>query len=84
MAPPTKVTFDFNDGDMVTTVDIAAGTAGGGWGVTRVEVFTRTPVRPESLRPFLDAMVEMILSSGVPELIALHDDEHGVGVGDVT
>jgi hypothetical protein len=72
---PTKVTFDFNEGDMVTTVEVADGASGGGWGITRIEVISRTPIRPDFVRPFLDATAQMIANGWIPDLIALHDAE---------
>jgi hypothetical protein len=85
---PEKVTFDFNDGDMVVTVEVADGAIGGGWGITRVEVTSRTPIRPESLKGFLDAVSQVILTGGIQDLIKQHDTvclvEYGDGAVEAT
>lgn len=57
MSPPTSVTFDFNDGDMTTTVEVARGAVSrrdghpspSAWGVARIELTTATPIHPDFL-----------------------------------
>jgi hypothetical protein len=72
----TKITLDFNDGDMVVTAEVAPGVlAGGGWGVTRVEATTKTPIHPDFLETFLEATAGIILAGGIRELIAQHAAE---------
>lgn len=68
-----KVTYDFNEGCLVTTVEVAHGAVGGGWGVTRVDVTSMTPVRPDFLEAFLGGIAMMVVTGGIAELIALHD-----------
>lgn len=79
----TKVTFDFNNGDMQTVVEVASGAidhetgrfSDAVWGITRVEVYSKTPVRPEFFEPFFAAAAQMVMTGGIPILIALHDAE---------
>lgn len=73
-----KVTIDLADGSIVVVVvvvEVADGAAYGGWGISRVEVTSRTPVRPDFFKSFLDSCGQMILTSGIRDLIALHDAE---------
>jgi len=71
----TKVTFDFADGDIVTTVEVAEGAAHGGWGISRIEVRSRMPVTAAFLPNFLQAIGDVILSGGIPDLLARHEAE---------
>lgn len=80
MSPPTSVTFDFNDGDMTTTVEVARGAVGSdghpslsAWGVARIELTTTTPIHPDFLGAYMQAAALLILSGGVPELIDAHE-----------
>jgi hypothetical protein len=73
---PRSITWNFNDGDMVTTVEVAPGCVGGGWGVRRVEVTSSTPIHPDFLAQFLDSTTAMILSGGTVELINEHNAEN--------
>jgi predicted dinucleotide-utilizing enzyme len=76
----TKVTFHMGD-DIAVMVEVASGAVSGGdghssprvWGIARVEVSSKTPVRPDFFEAFLTAVGQMILTGGIPDLIALHD-----------
>lgn len=70
-----KVTFDFGDGDMVTTVEIEDGAIGGGWGIIHVDITSTTPIRPGFIEPFMEAAGKMLAYGPIAELIALHDAE---------
>jgi hypothetical protein len=76
----TKVTFHLGD-DMAITVEVAPRAVDGAtghpspevWGINRVEVYSKTPVRPDFFEAFLQSVGQMILTGGIPDLIALHD-----------
>jgi hypothetical protein len=67
------VTFDFADGDLTVTVEVADGAANGGWGIARIEITTTMPVLPDFLPSFMEAAGRIILTGGIPDLIARHD-----------
>lgn len=69
------VTFDFAEGDLTVTVEVADGAVNGGWGISRIEITSRTPVVPDFLPPFMEAAGRIILTGGIPDLIARHDAE---------